>query len=55
MTAAQPVEEYVATRRIGQATVTLVNDGVFDAIPLIPWPQDAASRAASRLTHLAGG
>ena len=41
-------EEYVATRRIGDATVTLINDGVFDAIPLIPWmdaPADEVRRA----------
>ncbi len=33
----QATEEYIATRRIGDATVTLINDGIFDAIPLIPW------------------
>jgi glyoxylase-like metal-dependent hydrolase (beta-lactamase superfamily II) len=45
---AQSAAEYVATRRIGDATVTLVNDGVFDAIPLIPWmdaPADEVRRA----------
>ena len=40
-------EEYVATRRIGDATVTLINDGVFDAIPLIPW-MDAPAAAVRR-------
>jgi len=33
----QATEEYVSTRRIGDARVTLINDGIFDAIPLIPW------------------
>ena len=44
----QATEAYVATRRIGDATVTLINDGVFDALPLIPWmdaPADAVRRA----------
>ncbi len=44
----QSAAEYVATRRIGDATVTLVNDGVFDAIPLVPWmdaPADEVRRA----------
>ncbi len=31
--------EYIAARRIGDATVTLINDGVFGAIPLVPWMQ----------------
>ena len=40
-------EDYVATRRIGDATVTLINDGIFDAIPLIPW-MDAPAAAVRR-------
>jgi glyoxylase-like metal-dependent hydrolase (beta-lactamase superfamily II) len=43
----QTTEDYVATRRIGDATVTLINDGVFDAIPLIPW-MDAPAAAVRR-------
>lgn len=46
--AMQPAEEYIATRRIGEATVTLINDGVFDTIPLIPWldvPADEVRQA----------
>jgi glyoxylase-like metal-dependent hydrolase (beta-lactamase superfamily II) len=40
----QATEDYVATRRIGDATVMLINDGIFDAIPLIPW-MDAPAAA----------
>jgi len=40
---AETTEEYIAARRIGDATVTVINDGVFDAIPLIPWMQAPAA------------
>lgn len=45
---AQDTEGYIAARRIGDATVTLINDGIFGAIPLIPWmqaPTDQVRRA----------
>ena len=45
--ATETTADYVATRRIGDATVTLINDGVFDAIPLIPW-MDAPAAAVRR-------
>jgi len=49
MTNSQAPEGYVTTRRIGDATVTLINDGVLGAIPLVPWmqaPEDEVRREA---------
>ncbi len=43
------IEGYITARRIGDATVTLINDGVLGAIPLIPWmqaPPDEVRREA---------
>lgn len=47
----QSTGEYVAVRRIGDATVTLINDGIFDVIPLIPWmdaPEEDVRRAVPK-------
>lgn len=47
----QSTGEYVAVRRIGDATVTLINDGIFDTIPLIPWmdaPEEDVRRAVPK-------
>jgi glyoxylase-like metal-dependent hydrolase (beta-lactamase superfamily II) len=43
-----PGADYIATRRIGEATITLINDGVFERVPLVAWldaPEEEVRRA----------
>jgi glyoxylase-like metal-dependent hydrolase (beta-lactamase superfamily II) len=43
--AQQPDAEFVSSRRIGEATVTIIRDGTFGAVPLVPWLQVPEAQA----------
>src|SRR5579859_6401346 len=51
MMTAQPEAEFVSSRRIGDATVTIIRDGTFGAVPLVPWlqvPEEQARQVLPR-------
>jgi hypothetical protein len=49
--AQQPDAGFVSSRRIGEATVTIIRDGTFGAVPLVPWlqvPEEQARQVLPR-------